>query len=398
MNVLVFTSLYPNNVWPNHGVFTKERMASFARMDVCAVKVVAPVPYFPAIKIGHRWKFSQVVRQEKIDGIDVYHPRYFMTPKVGMIFYGLQMFLGVLPLVKRIYRAFDFDLIEGHYIYPDGFAAVLLGRYFKRPVVIFAEGTDINLYPTFPLIRKLERYTLRRAQKVISVCQALKDIIVQLDIPEDKISVVPNGVDPGKFYPVSRDETRKRLGLPDAKIILSVGALIPRKGFDVLIRAFEILVHRKHEQDLCLIIIGEGEQRRELEKIISEANLEKYVRLVGSVMNQDLNAWYGAADLFCLTSSREGLPCVILEALACGKPVIATEIWGIPEIIQSDKLGILTERNERDVAEGISRALTKTWDPCEIVKYARKNSWDQAALRVREIYEAVLNDLHYCKN
>ncbi len=102
MKILVFTSLYPNNVWPHHGVFVKERMTQFARLPGCQIKVVAPVPYFPPVKISSRWLFSQVARQETIEGMEVHHPRYFMTPKIGMACYGMMMFLSVLPAVRRI--------------------------------------------------------------------------------------------------------------------------------------------------------------------------------------------------------------------------------------------------------------------------------------------------------
>src|SRR6516164_1671699 len=163
MKILVFTSLYPNQVWPNHGIFIKERMARFAKRDGCEIKVVAPVPYFPAININWRWKFSQVARREMRDGIEVYHPRYFLTPKVGMALYGWLMFFSVLPVVQKLRKDFKFDLIDAHYVYPDGFAAVQLGRLFKRPVVVSARGSDVNLYRTFPLIRKLLQYVLRNA-------------------------------------------------------------------------------------------------------------------------------------------------------------------------------------------------------------------------------------------
>src|SRR5215510_5748560 len=128
VKVLVCTSLYPNSIWPHHGVFVKERMTQFARLEGCNVKVVAPVPYFPPVKITPRWHFSQIPRCESIEGITVYHPRYFMTPKVGMSFYGLTMFLSVLRTVAKIQQDFSFDLIDAHYVYPDGFAAVLLGQ------------------------------------------------------------------------------------------------------------------------------------------------------------------------------------------------------------------------------------------------------------------------------
>ena len=357
MKILVFSSLFPNNMWPGHGVFVKERMVHFSRQTGCEIKIVAPVPYFPPIKIGSRWQFSQIVHQETIEGLEVYHPRYFMMPKVGMFFYGRKMFLSVLPAVRRIQRSFDFDLIDAHYVYPDGFAAVLLGQFLKKPVVVSARGSDVNQFAKFPFIRKFLSYTLRRADQVIAVCQALKDAMMQLGLLGDKIAVIPNGVDIDKFYPVSKEEARKKLGLVGKKIILSVGGLVPRKGFDLLVKALRILLDERQGQELSLVIVGEGPSRKELEQMIAALNLGASVRLVGDVPHQELYCWYNAADLFCLASSREGWPNVLLESLACGTPVVATNVWGIPEIICSDSVGLLTKRDEREIAHTIACAL-----------------------------------------
>lgn len=375
MKILVFTSLYPNNVWPNHGVFIKERMRQFAKFEGYEVKVIAPVPYFPAIKLNWRWRFSQVARRESRNGIEVHHPRYFLTPKIGMSLYGWMMFLSVLPAVRRIQKDFDFDLIDAHYVYPDGFAAVLFGRVFKKPVVVSARGSDINLFKTFPLIRKLLRYVLRRAARVIAVSKALKEAMVQLGIPEEKISRIPNGVDPEQFYPVPKEQARRELGLPNRRTVLSVGNLTDNKGFDLVIKSFRVLVDRFHEKDIQLAIVGDGPCRSHLEKLILSLRLDGQVRMVGAVSHDKLRLWYSGADVFCLASRREGWPNVLLESLACGTPVVATAVGGIPEIISSDNVGLLSEREESKLAEAIRAALKKSWRSDEIVAYARRFTW-----------------------
>ncbi len=389
MKVLTFTTLYPNNIWPNNGVFIQERMTHFARLNGCKVIVVAPVPYFPPINLSHRWLFSQVTQQEIIEGLEVYHPRYFMTPKVGMVFYGLMMFLSALPVLKKIQM--DFDLIDAHYVYPDGFAATLLGKFFKKPVVVSARGSDINLYGEFPIIRRFLRHTLLKANRVVAVCEALKRGIIQLGVPEEKVSVIPNGVDSYKFFPTPREEVRRRLKLPDKKIILSAGHLTPNKGFDYLIKALKILRTDFDEKSIYLVIVGEGKFRKELEKIISMLNLGEHVRLAGIIPHKEMGDWYSAADLFCLASGQEGWPNVILESLACGTPVVATSAGGIPEIISSNGVGILAERTEQDIAGKISIALKQSWNREEIVKFAEKYTWNQVALRVYDVFKSVLN-------
>lgn len=391
MNVLVFTSLYPNNVWPQHGVFVKERMTAFAQIEGCSVKVVAPVPYFPPIKIGHRSGFSQITPREVIEGLEVYHPRYFMVPKVSMALHGLLMFLSALPCIKKLQRDFAFDIIDAHYVYPDGFAAILLGSFFRKPVVVSARGSDINLFAKLPLVRRFLQYTLNKADRVIAVSQALKDAMIALHIPEEQITVIPNGVDTEKFYPVLKEEARRKLRLPHHKrILLSVGGLVPLKGFDLLIKALKLLFEEWHEQDLYLVIVGEGSFRKELEHLIDTLGLGEHVSLVGAIPHQELCFWYSAADLFCLASSREGSPNVVLEALASGTPVVATEVGGIPEIICSDRLGILTKRDERELAVGVAAALKKSWQSDAIVQYAREQTWDSVASSVLRTFQTVL--------
>ena len=390
MRVLVFTSLYPNNIWTNHGIFIKERMTRLAKLDGCAVKVVAPVPYFPAVRLNWRWQFSRVARREARDGIEVHHPRYFITPKMGMALYGWLMFLSVLPAVKKIQKEFNFEIIDAHYVYPDGFAAVLLGKYFKKPVVVSARGSDVNFYRTFPLICRLLQYVLTKADRVVAVSKALQQSMVQLGIPEEKISYIPNGVDAHKFYPTPKAQARRDLGLPNGRMILSVGNLTPNKGFDVLIRSFRTLADQHDNRDLQLTIVGDGLVREDLEKLISVLKLEGRVRLVGAVPHDQLHVWYSAADLFCLASSREGWPNVILESLACGTPVVATSAGGIPEIICSDKVGLLVERDETKIAAAIRSALNKQWVAEDLVAYARQHTWERTALSVLRVFEAVI--------
>jgi teichuronic acid biosynthesis glycosyltransferase TuaC len=392
MKVLTFTSLYPNNIWPHHGVFVKERMTHVAALKGCEVKVVAPVPYFPPLRINQRWRFSQVHRQEVIEGLEVYHPRYVMIPKIGMALHGWLMFVSVLPTIRKIRRDFDFDLIDAHYVYPDGFAAILLGRYLHKPVVVSARGSDINLFKDFPLIRRLLQYTLNGAHKVIAVSGALKETMMQLGTTEEKICVIPNGVDARKFYPIPKEDARKQLELPTKRIMLSVGNLTANKGFNLLIGALKILIEEFYEKDLYLIIVGEGPLRKKLETQISSLRLDEHVKLVGRIPHQELYRWYSAADLFCLASAREGWPNVLLESLSCGTPVVATAVGGIPEIICSDEVGLLTIRNEKAIAEKIAFALKKPWHFSALLQYAEEHTWDRVALSLSRLFQSVLHD------
>jgi len=350
------------------------------------------------MRLGWRSAYNRVVSEEIIDGVRVYHPRYFMIPKVAMVLHGLLMFLNVFFFVKQIQRRFDFDIIDAHYVYPDGFAAVLLGRCFQRPVVVSARGSDINQFSQFPLIRRLLQYTLKKADKTIGVCQALKNAMIVLGTPAEKICVVPNGVDMDKFYRFPKEEARKRLGLPlDRKIILSVGGLIPRKGFDLLIRAVNLLMRRCDGRNLYLVIVGEGPSRKDLEILTSSLGRSSDVQFTGAVPHQELYLWYSAADLFCLASSREGWPNVILEAVACGTPVVASDVWGIPEVIGSGQVGFLTKRTEYAIAEGVLVAFRKEWCVDDLQQYAGKHSWERTAQAVRDVLQSVVNVKKVCR-
>jgi glycosyltransferase involved in cell wall biosynthesis len=389
MKVLVFTSLYPNNVWPNHGVFVKERMTAFARLENCETRVVAPVPYFPPVNLTHRVRYREVAIKELIEGVPVYHPRYPLIPKVAMPLHGLGMFLGTLPVLRRLKREFVFDVIDAHYVYPDGFAAVLLAKYFHRPVVVSARGSDLNQFSEFPLIRRLLRYTLQRADHAIAVCEALKVSMTHLGCESSKISVIPNGVDTKKFYPIQKLVAKAKLGYSNTGLIVSVGGLIPRKGHDRLIKGFQQLLTARHKRDITLVIIGEGPLRKTLERDIERWGLGDCIRLVGAVPHHELINWYSAADVSCLASSREGWANVILESMACGTPVVATAVWGSPEVISSDRVGLLTSGEPEAIAMALERALGRVWDRDAILAYAHQYTWQNAARKV----QAVLQDV-----
>ena len=394
LRVLVLTQIFPNKEQPSLGIFVKERIKKVAKF--CDLKIVAPVPWFPPLRTFKRWYgFSQIPRYEIIEGLEVFHPRFFLIPKIGRCFYGILYFLSVFSHIFRLHREFDFDLMDVHWAYPDGFAGILVGKLLRKSTLVTARGTDINLYPKFRLIRSQIIYTLQNADRIISVCQALKDRIIQLGIPESKVVVIPNGVNIRKFEPIPKAEARKQLGLPlDRTFILSVGGLIHRKGFHHIIDAISI-IRKKEKKDVCLIIVGEGEYREKLERQIDRLGLSSFVKLVGAKPHDEVYKWYSMANIFCLASSREGWPNVLLEALACGLPVVATNVWGSPEVICSNEYGILVDKQDgRLLAEAITQGLEKDWDREKLVEYAKENSWDKCANKVFHEFKKVLNHEH----
>jgi len=365
-------------------------MFHFAKLDGCEIKVIAPVPYCPPWRfLGKRYQQSQIKKFEVMDGIEVYHPRFPLIPKLSMPVHGLSLFLSSLNLVKRIHQDFPFDIIDGHYVYPDGFAAVLLGKALKKPVVLSARGSDINQFIGFRTIKPIIRHALEHADRVISVCDALKREMVKLGINSHKITVIPNGVDTQKFFPEQRSIARKTLSLPNHnQIILSVGTLIPRKGFHVLLDAMPIIL--KEIPQTHLYLVGEGAYRSYIEQKIAQMSLNRHVTLVGERPNSELRIWYSAADVFCLASSREGWANVIMESLACGTPVVATNVWGAPEILTSPDFGILVERNPESIAAGLIEALNRQLDRNQIREHIAEQTWDLVAREVHAIFGSCL--------
>ena len=205
-----------------------------------------------------------------------------------------------------------------------------------------------------------------------------------------KISVVPNGVDADIFYPVDKEEAQRKLHINhNNKIIVSVGSLIPRKGFHIILEALSRLIQR--DTKIHLYIIGEGYYRSVLEKKIQDLHLDPHVTLVGEVANNELKSWYSLADVFCLASSREGWANVIMESLACGTPVVATRVYGAPEILTSSSIGILVDRTPESLYDGLKTALETPWDRELIHAHVKNRNWFTVADEVKEIFDMVLS-------
>jgi glycosyltransferase involved in cell wall biosynthesis len=394
MRILTFTSLFPNSVQPLRGVFVFQRVAHLARRPGNLIHVVAPVPYFPSWLPFERWQAEgRIPHEEAIGNLTVNHPRYFLLPKVSMSLHGRLMYAGSVSLVRKLHQKMSFDCIDAHYVYPDGYAAVLLGQKLDIPVIVSARGTDISLFPSFRAIRPMIRWTLQHAAGVVGVCEALKDAMIELGAEGAKACAIGNGIDLERFGPVNRGEARRRLEMPeDAEIIVSVGNLIPLKGFQFLIPAVAQIAPR--HPSLRLYIIGEGESREELEALAREKGVAERVFFVGRKPNEELKFWYSAANVSCLASVREGWANVLLESLASGTPAVATRVWGTPEVISSPEKGVLVEPNTASIAAGLEQALGRTWDREMLAKSARQRTWDVVAKEVEDFLASRVSAFH----
>ncbi len=392
LRILTYTNLFPNKIRPNFGIFIKNRILAVVSKTGAQLDVIAPVPYFPPFGWPKRWAmFGKIPKEEVLDNLTVYHPPYVVIPKIGMWLQGRNMYKATCQLALRLHKLRHYQIIDAHWIYPDGWAAVHLGKKLGIPVILSARGNDINEYLDFKHIRPLIIWCLQECDHIITVCGALKDLMIPFGIPSSKITVIGNGIDTKQFYPIPKALSRKTLGMPeDRPILLSVGILEPRKGHHLLMEALHIV--KSNEKIFPVIyIIGGGPYRKHLAKLRNQLGLESDVILVGEVPHQELRQWYSAADLLCLASDREGWPNVLLESMACGTPVVASAVFGIPEVVTDSKLGfIVPERTSEAFAAIILKALKKPWDQEELVSYAKQHTWDKVAESVENVFRRVV--------
>ena len=391
MKILVVTSVFPNSKQYSLGIFVKERMFNVAKH--CELKVIAPTPWFPFARHLKRDYRPKVPYLEIQNGIEVYHPRFFNIPKFFKFLDGLFFFISTIVTVWNVRKYFKFDIIDSHFVYPDGFGAVLLGRVFKSPVTITVRGTIKKLLK-YPLIRVQIKYALKKSAKVFTVCNDLKEVVTKLGITEEKIVVVPNGVDIEKFIPVEKQRAREELGLPaNKKIIVSVGGLVERKGFHRIISALPCI--KKSIPNIIYVIVGgcsvEGNYKPVLQELVEKLKLREHVVFAGPQPHEKLFKWLCAADVFSLATSNEGWANVFLEAMACGLPIVTTDVGGNPEVITGEHLGFLVKPgDENQLAETLVNALNKTWDKEKIILHAKDNSWDSTVERLIKEFKEIL--------
>lgn len=390
MRVLAFTTVFPNSAAPQHGLFVLERLRYCARL--AELRVIAPYPFWPLRRKG-------VSSQDICAGLSVEHPVFRYVPRFGKWLDGTFLYFSALPTVRRLAREQDFDLIDAHFGYPDGFAAVLLGRALGKPVVITLRGTEPLVAAAGPWRRAAMRFALRRATRLIAVSTPLAEFARDMvaDAPSGappSVTVIANGVDLKRFVPARAEVARAELGLPpEGRLIVSVGHLSPRKGFQRVLRTLPELL--RDAPDLHFAVIGgsgaEGSNETELRRLAAAPELAGRVTFAGSEPPERVARWLQAADLFVLASDYEGCPNVVWEALACGLPVVAARVGEIPRMVpafaghlidDADDLLALRAALAAGLAGGHDRSAIRAW--------AERHDWGAVAARVHEEWTAAL--------
>jgi teichuronic acid biosynthesis glycosyltransferase TuaC len=386
IRTLTFTTLYPNEVQPHHGIFVENRLKHLLMTGEVQTRVVAPVPWFPSRKpiFGRYSDLARVPETETRNAVVVHHPRYLVIPKIGMSVGPASLFRATIGMMRRLLVQENYDIIDAHYFYPDGIAAVMLGQALNRPVVITARGTDINLIPRFFLPRRQIQFAARKAAGIVAVSQALADALIEMGIPSDQITVLRNGVDLDIFRPGNRDSARAAMDIR-GPTLLSVGHLIERKGHHVAIAAMPRL------PSYTLLIAGDGPERPRLEALSAALGVQDRVRFMGSVPHEDLPQIYEGADALILASSREGWPNVLLESMACGTPVVASSIWGNPEVVSAPEAGeLMTSRTPEGVVEAVEKLFRQPPSRAETRAFAERYSWDETSIGQLQLFRRVL--------
>lgn len=378
--ILSLSSCFPNPSEPAKGVFVQARLAAMARL--AEIKVVAPVGVFDYSAPRNRWIGSRHIPTLRMDGnLEILHPRWIYPPGGAWVNAGL-MALELLPAIHTLRRHWPFDLIDAHFAFPDGIAAAVLAGRLGCPFTITLRGNETR-HGACGAARKSMVWALSRAAAVVTVSGRLRDFAITLGAHPDKVKVIPNGVDAAKFHLMDREPLRAMLGWPPGSlVILSAGYLIERKGHHRIVRALKQLRERGFPAELAIAGAPgrEGLFESHLRGLVSSLGLEGKVHFLGEVTPARMAELMAAADVFCLASSREGWPNVVHEASACGAPVVATDVGGVPDMLPSEDYGfVVPVQDEQRLEAALVAALDKHWNRQAISAWAHRRSWSRVA-------------------
>jgi glycosyltransferase involved in cell wall biosynthesis len=383
VRVLAITKIFPNAAEPLSAPFNRQQFAALATR--CDLEVLATIPWFPGAGLLGKWssagKLAAVPAREEIEGIAVRHPRTLFVPRLAHVTWGPLYAASIAPVLHR-YRG-AVDVVLGSWAYPDGFAAVVAARLLGVPCVVKLHGSDINVMAKLPGPRRLTAWALGRCAKVVAVSRALGDEVAALGVPRDRIALVMNGVDAELFHPRDRAEARRALQLPPGPIALYVGNLKVDKGVLDLAAAWRTVVAQR--PDATLAIVGGGPAKAELEAALAGLPAGA-ATLHGPQPLADIPTWLAAADLLVLPSHAEGTPNVVLEALACGRRVVASAVGGIPDLITAPALGTLCPARDPDaLAAALTDALQTPYDPDAVAALGARGGWDASAAALHAV-------------
>ncbi len=393
--LIVFSNMFPSAVTPTVGTPIKERM--FRVAEHIPIAVISPQtwsPLDPVVRLFRSTFRPLSPAFEIMDGVHVYRPRVLSIPKFFKTLDGYLMASGSRSVFKKICAEFKPNIVDAHFLYPDGEAAATLAAEHNLPLIVTIRGSkDAKLVGT-PRESAL-RHVISRASKLIAVSDSLKvDVADKLEAAPNKTVVVGNGVDLKKFFPEDKLAARTRLGIPDdAQVLIGVGGLVELKGFHRIIAELPELL--KVLPKLKFLVVGggttQGNMLPQLKAQVQQLGLESVVTFCGPQAPNDLRWYLSASDLFVSATAYEGWANVLLEAMACGLPVVTTRVGGNSQVVNSSDLGYLVDYWDADQFRNKTiDAFRRQWDRSLILNYAGQNSWEFRVQSLLEIYRDVL--------
>lgn len=387
----MLTRLFPSHVFPTFGTFCMERAEALSLH--ADVRVMVPTPLYPSWLPGRpEWKKWATVERDGTTaaGLEVSYPRYASVPGTATWFQGVAMARSVRSELVERFDAWRPDVIDGHFAFPDGYAATRLGRAIGTPVVVTCHGSDLRQYPDIPIAGGMTRWTLRTADRVISVSSDLHRRSIELGCPAERAMQLSNGVDPTKFQLRNHEACRAQLGLPqNRKIATQVAAMVEVKDHSLALHAIAN-IHQRGIEPPLLVLVGDGPLRSQLQQKAQQLGIDAHVRFVGQRPHAEVALWMGAADWLLLTSRAEGWATVYYEAMACGRPVITSNVSSAKDAICSPEYGAVVEpRTPEAFAQAMLHEANRTVDERIIRNHAEQHSWSRWAVNAMEIFESL---------
>lgn len=388
LRVLTLSTLFPDRSRPTFGVFVERQTRALNALADVEVRVVAGVglPPWPLSLHRHYAGRRALPAHETLDELDVYRPRFRVLPRLEPLS-GHALARAALPLLRALRREFPFDVIDAEFFWPDGVAAMHISEALGIPFSIKARGSDIHYWGTRPAVRRQMVEAARRAGGLLAVSAALKASMAALGMPDDKIGVHYTGIDLDRFVPRDRSAAKAALGV-EGSLLVTAGALIPLKGQRLVIDALTAL------PDATLLLVGDGPDRPALEALAAATGVASRVRFLGNRPHAELPALLGAADAMVLPSEREGLANVWVEALACGTPLIITDVGGAREVLRDAAAGRLVARDASAIAAAARALLAGPADQERIRGSISAFSWQRNAEALHEHLRSMSGQRH----
>lgn len=369
MRILVVTSQFPIAGEPNRGRPILQTVRALSRR--AEVRVLSPVARYPRWARPRSYLFRAADPAHAVLGCDVRYVEYPALPALTRPFNG-----GLCARALHApLRAFAPDVVLSYWLYPDAYGAMRAAQRAGVPLVVGARGSDLRVRDA--ISRRLTRPVLHAARRILVVSEDLGRVAVR-DYGADpaRIRAIPNGCDAAIFHPQPREAARAALGIDaEAELVVYVGRLVPEKGLRELLDAAAMLAPQRPR--LRLALIGDGPMRAELESRLA-ADPSLRIALPGALGPQEVARWMAAADLVTLPSYSEGHPNVLVEALACGRPVVATPVGGIPEVVDADCGVLVPARDAAALADGLRDALDRDWNEAVLSRRFSRD-WDTVA-------------------